>query len=511
MAFDLDHGELPHLNFRSFVNALRADGDIADIHKECDPYLEVAAITRHASETRAQAPLFHNVKGAIKHGLFRVLGAPGCLRPPGQGEFGRIARHLALPPKAGMKQIIDHLVAGTENKPVDLVSVPTGPCKEVKVVEIDLNALPSPTCHFSDGGKYIQTYGIHIVKSPDGKWTNWAISRAMVHDKTRLVTTMIWAQHLERIHRMWAELGKDCPWALVIGVPPAALLSGAAPLPDGVSEPGWVGGLTGHAMKVVKWEGNDIEVPANSEIVFEGTIDAHATGDEGPLGEMHGYCFIGASQKMPLLNVKAITHRKDAILPICVSGRAGDETHTIPSATLSANMIVALRQAELPVLDVAIPIETMVIWTVVQVPLEAFCLQGWTSDKLCREIGRVIFASKPGTYVHKVLVVGDDINIYDWSDVIWAYSTRCLPTRDEIPFDDVVAWKLLPSVAQSTGKAHTTGGKVVCNCILPLEERGQRGWEEADLKSAYPAEVREKVLREWDSLGFHNRNKTVSS
>lgn len=270
-------------------------------------------------------------------------------------------------------------------------------------------------------------------------------------------------------------------------------------------------------------------------MVFEGTIDVNSEGDEGPLGEMHGYLSIGQSHKVPLLKVKAITHRKDAILPICVSGRAGDETHTIPSPTLAATMAVVLREAGVPFLNVALPVETMIIWAVVQVPLDTFRVQGWTSDRLCREIGRVLFASKPGTYVHKILVsgpfnvrqrqylrlplplrcrsddyadmsccylqvVGDDIDIYKWDDILWAYTTRCLPTRDEIPFEDVNAWVLLPSVAQTKGKTH--GGKVVCNCILPSEERGDRGWEEADFKGAFPAEVQEKVLREWKDLGL---------
>lgn len=248
MDLELDHQEPPHLNFRSFVNALRADGDLADIYKECDPYLEIAAITRRASETRSQAPLFHNVKGAIKGGLFRILGAPGCRRQAGAGdEYGRIARHLALSPTASMEQIIEYLVAGTERKPVEPVAVPaeSAPCKEVIMTDIDLDALPAPTLHLSDGGKYIQTYGIHIVKSPDGGWENWAISRAMVHSKTHLVTAMIWPQHLWKIKEMWKAIGQDCPWALAIGVPPAAVMAGAAPLPDGVSEPEYIGAMTG--------------------------------------------------------------------------------------------------------------------------------------------------------------------------------------------------------------------------------------------------------------------------
>lgn len=166
-------------------------------------------------------------------------------------------------------------------------------------------------------------------------------------------------------------------------------------------------------------------------------------------------------------------------------------------------MIIALRNAGLPYLNVALPVEVMMIWAVVQVPLSAF--QGpnaWTRDRICREIGRVLFESKPGTYVHKIMVVGDDIDIYDFDDVLWAYTTRCLPTYGEIPFDDVNAWVLLPSVAQDNGRTH--GAKVVCNCILPSEETGNRGWEESDFKGAFPVEVQEKVLQEWDTLGFKN-------
>lgn len=501
MSFELDRDEPPHLNFRTFVNALQADGDIADIHEECDPWLEVAAITRHASETRSEAPLFHNVKGA-KDGLFRILGAPGCLRRPGKEEFGRLARHIAMPPTAGAKDIIDHLVAGNNNKPIPPVSVSTGPCKEIKVSDIDLTALPAPQCHFSDGGKYIQTYGVHIVKSPDGKWENWAVGRAMVVDKTRLVVAMIPPQHMQRIHQMWKDIGKDCPWALAMGVPPAALIAGAAPIPEGVSEPGWIGGITGHPLKTVKCETNDLEVPANSEIVFEGTLDVNVVADEGPLGEMFGYCSIGNSQKMPVCNVKAITHRKNAILPMCVSGRPADESQTLAVICVAASIKIALLDAGLPVLNVSVPVEAMVVWVVVQVPLEAFTQQGWKSEDLCRKIGNISFASKPGTYCHKILVVSDDVDIYNWEDIIWAYTTRCHPTRDEIPFEDVVAWRLLPSVMQQKGEARVKGGKVVCNCILPSEETGNRGWEEADFKGSFPKEVKERVLQRWDTLGF---------
>jgi len=101
-------------------------------------------------------------------------------------------------------------------------------------------------------------------------------------------------------------------------------------------------------MKVVKCETNDLKVPANLKIVFEGTIDAHAMGNEGSLGEMHGYCFKGATHKVPLINVNAITHRKITILSMCASSRYPDETQTIACATVAAAYKFALRNEGLP-------------------------------------------------------------------------------------------------------------------------------------------------------------------
>jgi hypothetical protein len=62
----------PLLDFRSFVEMLRKDEDLADIDQEVDPNLEVGAIVRRVSETNAKAPLFHNVKGA-QDGLWKIL------------------------------------------------------------------------------------------------------------------------------------------------------------------------------------------------------------------------------------------------------------------------------------------------------------------------------------------------------------------------------------------------------------------------------------------------------
>lgn len=72
--------------------------------------------------------------------------------------------------------------------------------------------------------------GMHVVQSPDGKWTNWSIARAMVKDDKHLVGLVIEPQHIWQIHELWKKEGKNCPWALCFGVPPAAIMASSMPI-----------------------------------------------------------------------------------------------------------------------------------------------------------------------------------------------------------------------------------------------------------------------------------------
>lgn len=228
--------------------------------------------------------------GATVIVLWRILGAPNSLRSDPTQKYGRLARHLGLRPSATIKEILDKMVASKTANPIPPVTVENGPCKEFRLTpdQFDLTTLPAPLLHQSDGGKYVQTYGMHIVQSPDGKWTNWSIARAMVYDKQHLAGLVIEPQHIWQIHEMWKKEGKDMPWALAFGVPPAAIMAASMPLPDGLSEAEYIGSLAGSPIEVVKCETNDLLVPANSEIVFEGVCSITDRVPEGPFGEMHG-------------------------------------------------------------------------------------------------------------------------------------------------------------------------------------------------------------------------------
>lgn len=147
-------------------------------------------------------------------------------------------------------------------------------------------------------------------------------------DKNHWVGLIIPPQHIWQIWDKWRQQGKDVPWALCFGVPPAAIMASSMPIPDGVSEDAYVGALTGQPIELVKCESNDLLVPANAEIVLEGTISTSERVDEGPFGEMHGYSF-PAQHKNPLYKVNKITYRNNPIMPVSNCGRIFDETHTM--------------------------------------------------------------------------------------------------------------------------------------------------------------------------------------
>jgi UbiD family decarboxylase len=137
------------------------------ITREVDPHLEAAAIARVAYETNGPAPLFENVKGA-KHGLFRILGAPNALRADRKTRYGRLARHLGLPPTATMKDILNKMLSAADQPPLQPTVVYTAECKEniLKGDQVNLEQIPAPLIHKDDGGKYIQTYGVCVLCGP---------------------------------------------------------------------------------------------------------------------------------------------------------------------------------------------------------------------------------------------------------------------------------------------------------------------------------------------------------
>ncbi|KAJ1325999.1 phenacrylate decarboxylase [Microdochium nivale] len=493
------------LDFRTFIDVLRDDGDLVDIESEIDPHLELGAIVRRVSETNNKAPLFHNVKGATKGGLWRAFGNAASLSGHGPHKYGRVARTFGLPRDATWKEICARTQLAKTQKPLPPNLLATGPCKENKILgaeNIDLHALPAPKLHQEDGGKYIQTYGVHMLQTPDKSWTNWSIFRGMIHDKNHIVAQVNPRQHNYVVKEKWRALGETrVPWVLAFGIPPAATLAAAMPIREGVSEGEYVGALAGRPLDVVKAELSDILVPANSEIVFEGYMSLEDKAIEGPFGDYLGYGFEDDKRMQPLFCVEAITYRNNPIFPVSVPGRITDESHTT-SALAAPEILAFLQEKGYPIKDANAPLETMATWCALQVDGPALRARGTNSVEFCTELGELLYSTKCSMLVNRFILIGEDVDIYDFQDLIWAFVTRCRPGRDDYHFDDKPALPLTPYQSHGGGDP-TKGGKSLSDCLFKMEYEVEANFLKTDFETSYPPEIKKKVVDEWTAMGFN--------
>ncbi|MBK0373126.1 UbiD family decarboxylase [Streptomyces sp. RB110-1] len=486
----------PSLDFRAFLDGLLAAGDAVAIEQTVDPHLEVGAITRRAYETHAQAPLFTSLTGAEPG--FRILGAPAGLSSlPGE-RHGRIAAHFGLARTSTPREILEHLVRAMHAEPVPPVVVPSGPSQQNVAVgdAVDLERLPVPLLHQEDGGRYLGTYGFHVVQSPDGTWTSWSVARTMLHDRRTLVGPAMPQQHIGMIRQMWSERGEHTPWAMVLGAPPAALAAAAMPLPEQVNEDGYVGALTGRPVEVVRTLTNGLHVPANAEIVLEGYLSSDESAPEGPMGEYHGYAF-SEGKHQPVFHVEAVTWRDAPVLPVCVAGLPPEENHTVWGTMISASALDLLRTAGLPVDLAWCSYEAATCWIVLSIDRARRAALGWTRRQLVDAVAEVLFPSHVGWMVPKVILVDDDIDITDVNQVVWALATRNHPATGQYVFPDAPGIPMVPYLTPEEVRT-ATGGKSVTDCLLPEDFRGTT----ASFRGSYPQRLQEQVLADWHRYGY---------
>ncbi|GIP29557.1 UbiD-like decarboxylase [Paenibacillus sp. J23TS9] len=484
----------PSSSFREYIEALERYGDLLKIDQEVDWNLEMGAMIRYAYEMPSPAPLFSNVKDSAPG--FRVLGAPVGLSPHERHPFLRIALSLGLPAEMGITELVESWSHLPEAAPLPPQEVLNAPCKENKLFgeDIDLTSLPVPYLHVGDGGRYINTYGVLIVRSPDGTWVNWSITRVMLHGKQTMAGVIVPSQHIGKIYEQWRALGQNMPFALCLGVDPAIAMIAGYPLPDNANEADLLGGWFGKPLDVVRCESHDLKVPANSEIVIEGFVSLDETVPEGPMGEYAGYTWVGHHKEVPCFQVTAMTHRHDPIMPVVAAGTPPEENHTNWGVAIAASIQHELRQHRLPVRSCFIPFESAVHWLVVTVDSSGIYSD---SKELAQRIGEVVFACRGGSYIPKVIVVSDDIDPSRIDQVVWAVATRSHPDK-VIHFADQPVLPLVAYLDQDEKKKAATT-KVVYNCLS--SDAWPTGYTPLQASfSGYPEEIQKRVRDVYQKL-----------
>jgi UbiD family decarboxylase len=160
-----------------------------------------------------------------------------------------------------------------------------------------------------------------------------------------------------------------------------------------------------------------------------------------------------------------------------------------------------LRQAGLPVSAAWMVLESACHWMLVALAPDWYENTGLASADIARRIGDVIFSTKAGFGIPKILLVEDDFDFTDVGQVVWAFASRAHPHHGEIYFEGQ-AQNNLPVFLEPNEKFTYHASKVVHNCLLadrfPKEERPIA----ASFANGWPTEIRDKVLRNWAAYGY---------
>ncbi len=219
------------------------------------------------------------------------------------------------------------------------------------------------------------------------------------------------------------------------------------------------------------------------------------------MGEYPGYLDLSASKPKPVLNVSAVTYRDQAILPVVAAGPPVEEDHTGWGMPHAAMCLHDLRKAGLPVTGAWMVLESACHWMLIAAAPDWFENTGIASRDLAQRIGDVLFKTKTGFGIPKILLVEDDFDFTDVAQVVWAFATRAHPHHGEIEFPGQ-AQNNLPIFLDPDEKFSYHATKVIHNCLLadrfPV---GQRPIV-ASLERGWPKEIVDRVRTNWERYGF---------
>lgn len=138
-------------------------------------------------------------------------------------------------------------------------------------------------------------------------------------------------------------------------------------------------------------------------------------------------------------------------------------------------------------------------WCALKVNVKKLGEMKTNAAEFSKKVGDIVYNNKCSILVTRIFLIGDDIDIYNFKDIIWALSARSRPGLDDFVFEDVRGLPIVPYMSQGTGHPKR-GGKIITNCLLPAEYNdGVRSWVEVSYKDSYPDDVKQKVDKLWET------------
>ena len=462
--------------------------EMTEIHRRVLAWRGPALLFESAvlpSGEAARMPVLVNLFGSIE----RTAWGLGVTRNRISALGDLLARLRRPEPIDGLKGLWESwpLIKAALTALPAMVSRPA--VQEVLCIEtdVDLTRLPIQTCWPGEPAPLI-TWPLVITRPPtsdDVGDYNAGVYRMQVLDRDRAIIRWLAHRGGAAHHRLWAAASQDMPVAVAIGADPATMLSAALPLPEGVSELRFSGVLRGERPRLARCITQPLMVPADAEIVIEGTVSPTETAPEGPYGDHTGY--YNAVENFPVMRVTAITSRRVPIYVSTYTGRAPDEPSIIGEAL--NELFVPILRGEIPeVVDCWFPSDAC-SYRVAFVSIRKR-YPGHARRVMTALWGMMVQFS----YTKIIVVVDDDIDVRNHRDVLWAVSTRMDPGRDLMTIDRTPI-DYLDFASPLSG----LGGKLGIDATNKIGEETSRAWGKV---LAMDPLIVDRVDRMWSRLGL---------
>ena len=416
------------MSLRSYLHDLTERQALTHIKPTVSTQFEAAGLLKKLEPVPV---LFEQVAGSP----FRLAGNLFCSK-------AAFAAYFDLLPA----EIIPTLVRAIEQR-TPCPQVSSAPCQEVVNLHPDLDALPILRHCMRDGGNYISA-GVFVSRHPR-YGQNLDFHRAMQLSQTELAVRVVRGRHFDTFLN---ELG-EMEVAICIGLPPNILAAAATSVALGINELEIANAL--EPVPVVQARTVDLLVPAEAEFVLEGTVYRDRRHAEGPFVDLtETYDVV---REEPVMTVRAITHRRDAIWQALLPG--GLEHKLLMGMPREPTIFQRVNQVA-RCLDVHInPGGCSWLHAIVQIDKQH-------EDDGKKAIAAAFTGHRSGKHV---FVVDRDIDIYDPLQVEWAMATRFQGDQDLVMLPKEPGSSLDPSA--EPGTYLTT--KVGFDLTRPLAAKGK--------------------------------------
>ena len=440
-------------------------GQLSTTRQPVDPHAELAAVYKRVGASSAL--LFENVKG------FSIPVVAGILASRERTALlvGSTIERLPF----DLLDALNHTCAP--------VTVATAPCQEVVIrPPFDLRRLiPAPTHTLRDAGPYI-TMGLVRARDPETGESDVTIHRLCMQGPDTLSIYFVPGRHIDQFRAKAERQGRPLPVSVSIGLDPAIYLAACfepPTVPLGFDELTVAGGLRQRPVELVDCVSVAAQAIARAEIVIEGEIlpgvrvreDSQTlTGCSMP--EFPGLMGV-AQPELPVIPVTAVTHRRDPILQTIV-GPAEEHTNLVGIPT-EASILRAVENS-MPGLLRGVYAHSSgggKYLAILQIGKRSAGDEGRQ-----RQAALTAFAAFPE--LKHVILVDEDVNIFDSNDVLWAMTVRYQGDTDTVFIPGVRGAALDPSRPPDG-----TTCKTIFDCTVPfhMKERFRRAeFLEVDLE-----------------------------